>query len=103
MNRAKNMNMGSNHFSIIIEEEREISMKKQRWSIGRANWMQFQKGSTVATKEQEQNTIEEAHSCLVKTILQAAEKTISKTSSETKRRLTVTWWNEEFEREERIL
>ena len=48
--------------------------------------MQFQKESTIITKVQNQNTIEEAHSCLVKTILQAAQKTIPKTPSETKRR-----------------
>ena len=63
---------------------------------------QFQKESTITTKVQNQNTIEEAHRCLVKTMLQAAEKTIPKTSSETKRRPTVVWWNEECEKEERI-
>ena len=42
---------GSDHFSIIIEEEREISMKQQqRRSTGKANWMQFQKESTITTK-----------------------------------------------------
>ena len=35
---------------------------------------------------QYQNTIEEAYSCLVKTILQAAEKNISKTFSKTKKK-----------------
>ena len=38
-----------------------------------------------------------------KTILQATEKTIPKTSSETKKRPPVAWWNEECEREERIV
>ena len=80
----------SDHFPIILEEEKEVSMKQQqRWSIERANWMQFQKKSKITTKVQNQNTIEEAHSCLVKTILQATEKTIPKTSSETKRRPTL--------------
>ena len=50
--------------------------------------MQFQKERTITTKLQNQNTIEESHSCLVKTILQAVERTIPKTSSETKRRST---------------
>ena len=50
-----------------------------------------------------QNTIVEAHNCLVKTILQAAEKTISQTFSETKKIPPVAWWNEECEREERIV
>ena len=54
-------------------------------------------------KVQDQNTIQEVHSCLIKTILQAAEKTIPKTSSEVKRRPPVAWWNEECEREERIV
>ena len=71
--------------------------------MGRSNWMQFQKESTITIKVQDQNTIEEAHSCLVKTILQAAEKSIPKTSSEIKRRPLVAWWNEEREREERIV
>ena len=64
--------------------------------------MQFQKESTITTKVQDPKTIEEEHSCLVKTILQAAEKSIPKTSPETKRRPPVVWWNEECEREERI-
>ena len=50
--------------------------QQQRLSIGRANWSQFQKDSTITTKVQNQITIEETHSCLVKTILQAAEKNI---------------------------
>ena len=54
-------------------------------------------------KVQNKNKIEEAHSCLVKTILQAAEETIPKTSSETKRTPTVVWWYEECEREEKIV
>ena len=54
-------------------------------------------------KLQYQNTIKEAYSCLVKTILKAAEKNIPKTFLETKRRLTVVWWNEECEREERMV
>ena len=54
-------------------------------------------------KVQIQNTTEEAHSYLIKTILQAAERTIPKTSSETKRRPTVAWLNEECERKERIV
>ena len=47
---------------------------------------------------QKQHLIKEAHSCLVKTIIQAAEKAISKTTSETKRRPTV-----KCKREERIV
>ena len=44
---------GSDHFPIITEEEREVSMKQQqRWSIGRANLTQFQKESTITTKVQ---------------------------------------------------
>ena len=65
--------------------------------------MQFQKESKVTTKMQDQNTIEEAHSCLVKTILQAAEKTIPKNSPGTKKRPPEAWWNKECEREERIV
>ena len=43
----------SDHFHIIIEEEREVSMKQQqRWSIGNTNWTQFQKESTITTKVQ---------------------------------------------------
>ena len=78
------MNSGSDHFPIITGEEREVSMiQQQRWSIGRANWIQFQKESTITTKVQNQNTIEEAHSCLVKTILQAAEKNILRDKEKT--------------------
>ena len=44
---------GSDHFPIIIEDKKEVSKKQQqRWSIGRANLMQFQKASTIATKVQ---------------------------------------------------
>ena len=79
-----------------MEEERVVSMKQhQRWSKGRANCTQFQKKSAITTKVENQNTIEEAHICLVKNILQAVEKIIPKSSSETKRRPTVAWWNEE--------
>ena len=66
---------GSDHFAIIEEKQKEISMKQhQSWSIGRANWTQFQKESTIATKVHNQNIIEEAHSCLVNTILQQQRK-----------------------------
>ena len=44
-------------------------------SIGRANWTQFQKDGTITKKVQNQNTIQKAHGYLVKTILQAAERT----------------------------
>ena len=77
--------------------------QQQRWSIGRANWIKFQKEIKRTMKVHNQNAIEEAHNCLVKTILQAAEKTILKTSSETKRRPRVAWWNEECKREKRIV
>ena len=50
---------GSDHFTIIIEEEREVSMEHRK--------CKFQKESTITTKVQNQNTIEKAHSCLVKT------------------------------------
>ena len=57
--------------------------QKERWVIGRANWTQFHKKSAITTKVQNQNTIEEAHSCLVKTILQAAEKNILRDKEKT--------------------
>ena len=44
---------------------------------------------------QDRNTIEEAHICLVKIILRAAEKTIHKTTPETKKKPPVVWWNKE--------
>ena len=50
---------------------------------GRANWMQFQKENKITTSVWDQNTIKEAHSCLVKTILQAAEKTIFREEEKT--------------------
>ena len=65
--------------------------------------MQFQKESTITTKVQDQNTIDETHSCLVKIVLQATEKNIPKTPPETKKRPTVAWWNKKCEREERIV
>ena len=41
----------SDHFPIIIEDKREVSTKQhQRWSMGRANWMQFQKEIKITTK-----------------------------------------------------
>ena len=50
----------SDHFPIIIEGERGVSTKQhQRWSIGRANWMYFQKESTIRMKMQDQNKIKE--------------------------------------------
>ena len=66
-------------------------------------WIQFQKESKIKTKMHDQNTIKEAHSCLVKTILQAVEKTISITSPGMKKRPLVAWCNEECEREKRIV
>ena len=84
---------GSDHFPIIIENWQEVSTKQDlRWSIESANYMQFQKECTITTKVQDENTTEELHSCLVKTILQAAEKTTS-----------VAWWNIKCVREERIM
>ena len=65
--------------------------------------MKFQKESTITIKVQKQDTIEEVHSCLLKIILQAVEKTIPKTSSHTKRRSAVAWRNKECEREESIV
>ena len=44
-----------------------------------------------------QSIIEVAYSCLDKTILQTAERTIP----ETKKRQPVAWWNKECEREKR--
>ena len=72
---------GNDHFSIVIEQERDV------------------KKNTITINVQNQNTIKEAHSCLVKTILQAAEKTIPKTSPETKKRLPIAWWDAECKRE----
>ena len=73
--------MRNDYFLIIIEDKREVPTKQQQiWSIGKPNWMQFQKKSTITTRVQDQNTIEEAHSCLIKITLQAAEKTILKHS-----------------------
>ena len=45
--------------------------------------MQFQKKSKTTTKVQDQNTIEKAHNCLGKTILQAEEKTIPRDEEKT--------------------
>ena len=55
--------------------------------------MQFQKESKIINEVQGQNTIEEAHRCLVKTIFQAAEKIIPRDEEKTAK---------ELEREERI-
>ena len=77
---------GNDRFPIIIELKREVSSKEyQRWSIERASWMHFQKESKITSKVHDRNTIDEAHSCPVKTILQAAERTIPKASPETKK------------------
>ena len=93
----------SDHFPIIILDDREVFTKQQqRWSIESANWMQFQRESTITTKVRDQNTIEEAYSWLNKCILQVVEKTIPKTSSEVKRRPPVACWKEECKRKERI-
>ena len=51
----------------------------------------------------DQNTIEKARSCLVKTILQAAEKNISKNFPEMKKIPPIALWNKECEREEIIV
>ena len=91
---------GSDHFPIIIEDKKEFSIKQQQDG---SNWIQFQKKGKITTKVQDQSRIGESYSCLVKIILQAAEKSIPKTSSEIKRRPLVAWWNEEREREERIV
>ena len=87
--------------NLIIRDKREIFTKQnQRWEIRKENWMQFQKESKI-TRVRDQNTIKEAYSYLVKTILQVAEKTNLKKSPETKKRPPVPWWNKEFEREEK--
>ena len=66
----------SDHFPIIIEDEREVSTKHHhRWSIGRAYWMQFQKERKITTKMRDQNTIKK-HAA---------------------------WWKEKCERKERIV
>ena len=44
---------GSDHFPILIEDEREVSIKQQqKWSIGKANWAQYQKEETITKKVQ---------------------------------------------------
>ena len=63
----------------------------------------FRKKAKLQQKVQDQNTIKTAHSCLVKTIWQAAEKPILKISPEKKKRPPVAYWNEECEREERLV
>ena len=65
--------------------------------------MQFQKESKITTRVRDQNTIGKTYSSRVKVILQTAEKTIPKTYPETKKRTPVAWWNEECERDERIV
>ena len=51
---------GSDHFPILLEDERELSIKQQqRWSIGRANWTSFQKEAKITTKVRDQDTVEE--------------------------------------------
>ena len=49
------------------------------------------------------DTVEETYGRLVESIIGAAEKSIPKTSIETKRRPPVAWWNEDCEREEKIV
>ena len=88
-NEQKRKNAGENlqRFNLLcINEKRNLLQ-----SLGRAHWIQFQKESKIKTKEQNQNTIKEAHSCLIKTVLQASEKTISKPSPKTKKRPLVVW------------
>ena len=95
---------GSDHFPIILREKKENSTKQQqRWSFKRANQTQFQKKSIIITKIHDQESIEKAYSCLTRNILQAAENTILKTTLGIKKRSPVAWWNEECEREEKIV
>ena len=47
---------------------------KQKWSIRRTNWKRFKRESKITTNVQDQDTIEEAYSCINKTILQASQK-----------------------------
>ena len=75
---------GSDLFPIIIEDERKVPTKQnQRWSIERTNGMQFQRERKITTRVWDWSTIEEARSSLVKTILQATEKTISRDKEKT--------------------
>ena len=95
---------GSDHFPIFLEDERETPIKQsQRWNTGRANWSIFQKEVKITTKVRDQDTVEETYGRLVESIIGAAEKSIPKTSIETKRRPPVAWWNEDCEREEKIV
>ena len=78
---------GSDHFPIILRNEKENTTKQQqRWSIRKANWTQYQIKSIITTKVQDHESIEEAYSCLTKSILQAAKNTITKTSLGIKKR-----------------
>ena len=77
----------------FLEDKSESSTKQQqRWSIGRANWTSFQKEAKITTKVRDQDIVEESYGCLVETIIGVAEKSIPKTSSETKGRPPVAWW-----------
>ena len=56
---SKEYDLRSNgHFPIILRCERKITTKqKQRWSIKRTNWIQFQIESILTTKLQDQGLI----------------------------------------------
>ena len=55
--------------------------------------MKVPEKSIITTKVQDEESIEEAYSCLTRNILEAAENTIPKTFLRMKKIPPVSWWN----------
>ena len=63
------INRGSDHFPITLRDEREFITKQQlRWSIKRKNWVQLQRKRTIATKYQNQDSMDEIYNWLTSNI-----------------------------------
>ena len=63
------INRGSYHFPIILRNEREFITEQQlRWSIKRKNWVQLLRKRTIATKFQNQDSMDEIYNYLTRNI-----------------------------------
>ena len=84
---------GSDHFPIVITtDEFEQVFRAPRWCTDKANWPLFQELSRTELEVKDMPTVGEAIFYLTLIFMNAAEKSIPKTSGKLQRR-PVPWWN----------
>ena len=85
--------LGSDHFPIFIDIVDEIATPRSpRWLLDKANWALFRTLTFLEIDIEDFQSVDDALDLLSKVIIDAAQKTIPRTSGKFKRR-PVPWWN----------